>query len=244
MDNEIRILIVEDEGLIAHHIMALLQGFGYNAVGICYSYPKATAAVAELNFDLLITDIDLGHGIEKQSGIQLASLVKQTKDCPVIFLTAYNDKDTIKLAAATAPYAYLIKPVNADSLFAAIQLAVNNFLLKKTQTTESSETPDYFFVKQGNSLVRISWKDVVHMESVKNYVKIRSHGQQAPVLIRDSLKQVMQEMVPPFYKNDFLKINRSEMIARSSILKIEKDFVETEFGRFKLGKDFDKRQVM
>ncbi|MCX6316860.1 MAG: response regulator [Bacteroidetes bacterium] len=244
MDNEISILIVEDEGLIAHHIKTLLEGFGYSTAGTCYSYQKAAAAVSELAFDLLITDIDLGHGIDQQSGIQVASQVKQQKDCPVIFLTAYNDKDTIKKAAATLPSAFLVKPVNAANLFAAIQLAVNNFISKKGLPDDSEEAPDYFFVKQGNTMLKICWKDVVHMESIKNYVKIRSNGQPAPVLIRDSLKQVMQDMVPAQYKNDFLKISRSEMIAKKAILKVDKEFAETAFGKFKLGKEFDRKQLL
>lgn len=244
MDNEISILIVEDEGLIAQHIKSLLQGFGYTVAGVCYSYQKAVAAISELSFDLLITDIDLGNGTDQKSGIQVAGMVKQNKNCPVIFLTAYNDKDTIKKASVTTPSAYLVKPVNAANLFAAVQLAVNNFISNNKPNAGSEETPDYFFVKQGNSMLKVNWKDVVHMESVKNYVKIRSLGQNAPVLIRDSLKQVIQDMVPPMYKNEFLKISRSEMIARKSILKVDKDFVETEFGKHKLGKDFDRKQLL
>lgn len=240
MDNEISILIVEDEGLIAQHIKSLLQGFGYDIAGVFYKYQKAVTAIAELDFDVLITDINLGHGIEEKSGLQIAGLVKKKKDCPIVFLTAFSDRDTIKKAAGLSPSAYLVKPVNAANLFAAVQLAVDNFISQNKPQLDKEEKPDYFFVKQGKQLIKIFWKEVYHLEYVKNYVKVRTTQQAAAVLIRDSLKQVMQDMVPGQYKSAFIKINRSEVITKKSILKIEKEFVETSFGKFRIGSEFDK----
>lgn len=244
MDNEISILLVEDEGIIAQHIKILLQEFGYKVSGVFTKFQKAVAAIEESEFDLLLTDINLGDGIDTRSGLQLASLAKRTKDCPVIFLTAFSDKDTIKKATALAPSAYLVKPVNAANLFAAIQLAMDNFLNNRIKLpTEEQDTPTYFFVKQGNDLVKIVWADVYYLESVKNYVRIKSSQHGAAVLVRGSLKQVLQDMLPSTLENSFIKINRSEVIAKDAILKIEKGFVETSFGKFKLGSEFEKSKL-
>lgn len=244
MENEISILIVEDEALIARHMKALLEGFGYNIAGVFYKYQKAVAALTTLAYDVLITDIDLGSGIDEQSGLQLARQARQYKDCPVIFLTAFSDRDTIKKATALAPAAYLVKPVNAANLFAAVQLAVDNFITRNNPVAGMEEQPGYFFVKQGSNLVKIFWKDVYHLEYVKNYVKIRSTQQPAAVLIRGFLKQVMDNMLPTAYKNAFIKINRAEAIARKHILKIDKDFVETTYGKYKLGGEVDIRKEL
>lgn len=244
MDNEISILVVEDEGIIAQHIKMLLQDFGYNLSGVFTKFQKAVSAIEELKFDLLLTDINLGEGIDVRSGLQLASLAKKKKDCPVIFLTAFSDKETIKKATALAPSAYLVKPVNAANLFAAIQLAMENFVNNKIKSsTEEQETATYFFVKQGSDLVKILWADVYYLESVKNYVRIKSSQQSAAVLVRGSLKQVLQDMLPPTLEYSFIKINRSEVIAKEAIQRIEKGFVETSFGKFKLGSEFEKSKL-
>ena len=243
MENEIGILLVEDEGLIARHIKTLLQEFGYAVTAVCYKYQTALKAIAETEFDVLVTDINLGNGIDEKSGIQIARHVKETKECPVIFLTAFSDRETIKKATALSPSAYLVKPVNAANLFAAVQLAVDNFMNRNKPAEQREETPDYFFIKQGSQLVKIFWKEVYHMESVKNYVKISSTRQSTAVLVRDSLKQVMQDMVPPLYKPGFVKINRSEVIAKNTILKVEKEFIETTFGKYKLSSEFDRGEL-
>lgn len=244
MENEMKILIVEDEALIAQHIKLLLGEFGYTISDICYKYEKAIAAVDELAFDLLVTDINLGHGIDNKSGIQIAEYTKQKKDCPVIFLTAFSDKETIKKATALLPSAYLVKPVNGANLFAAVQLATDNFTTKNKTIAEKEETPDYFFVKQGGQFIKIFWKDVYHLEYVKNYVKIKSTEHKSAVLIRGSLKQIMENMLPPTYKTVFIKINRAEVIAKKTILKMDRDFVETVYGKYKLGSEFDKTDLL
>ncbi len=243
MENEISILIVEDEGLIAHHIKTLLQSFGYSIAGVFYKYQKALIAIDELRFDVLITDINLGSGIDEKSGIQIAEHAKQKKDCPVIFLTAFSDRDIIKKASALTPSAYLVKPVNAANLFAAVQLAVDNFIAKDKSTIEKEEMPNYFFAKQGSQLIKIFWKDIYHLEYVKNYVKIKSTQHKFAVLIRGSLKQMLEAMLPPAYKNNFIRINRSEIIAKRDILKMDKEVVETAYGKYKLSSELDRENL-
>jgi two-component system, LytTR family, response regulator LytT len=240
MESEISILIIEDEALIAQNIKMQLESFGYGIAGVCYKYSNALKAINETQYDAVITDINLGNGIDEKSGIQIAQQIKQIKNCPIIFLTAFSDKDTIKKAAALAPSAYLVKPVNAANLFAAVQLAVDNFANKTVAVPEETVAPKYFFVKQGTSLVKIFWEDVYHIKYVKNYVKIKSTQHQTPFLIRSFLKQFLETMLPPMYKNNFVKINRAEVIAKKTIVKIDKEFVETIYGKYKVGSDFDK----
>jgi two-component system, LytTR family, response regulator LytT len=240
MDNEISVLIVEDEGLIAQHIKILLQGFGYNVTGVVYKYHKAVNAINELTFDVLITDIDLGNGIDEKSGIQIAQLVKQTKNCPIIFLTAFSDKDTILKATALSPSAYLVKPVNAASLFAALQLAVENFNTQNISTIDEANTADYFFIKQGDKKLKIFWKDVYHLEAVKNYVKIKTKEYSSSLLLRGSLQDVLQNRMPPFFRNDFVKINRAEAMDKKAIKEVGKGIIKTNYGTFKTSTDFKK----
>ena len=243
MENEIAILIVEDEALIAQNIKLQLEDFGYTISAVCYNYNAAVRAITEKAYDVLITDINLGNGIDEKSGLQIAQLVKQSKNCPIIFLTAFGDKDTIKKAAALSPSAYLVKPINAASLFAAVQLAVENFSNKVESLEENTKLPDYLFVKQGSKLIKVFWKDVYHLEAIKNYVKIKTTLHTSVFLVRGSLQQVMQVMIPLALQNRFVKINRAEAIEKTSITKVDKDNVETAYGKFKLSNEFDKKYL-
>jgi CheY-like chemotaxis protein len=236
--NEIEILIVEDEALIAQTIKMQLEDFGYGISAVCYNYSSALQAINEKEFDLLITDINLGNGIEIKSGIQLAAQVKQTKNCPIIFLTAFSDRDTIKKAAALLPSAYLVKPVNAASLFAAVQLAVENFNTKKSAIADEANTTDYLFIKQGTKMIKVFWKEIYHLEAVKNYVKIRTFEYNSGLMLRGSLQDVLHIRMPPAVRVNFIKINRAEAVAKNIIKEIGKGIITTNYGVFKTSADF------
>jgi two-component system, LytTR family, response regulator LytT len=234
-DNPIQVLIVEDEALIAETIKMMLQDFGYEISATCYTYEAASLAIKETTFDLLLTDIDLGKGTNECSGLQLAELLKQTKQCPFIFLTAFSDAITVKKAATLLPSAYLVKPINAANVYAAVQIAIENFKTLNPATHLSSapeEELDYFFVKLGQKMIKILWADVYHMEAIKNYVKIKTTTNAAGVLLRSSLQQVLGNMVPASFKNKFIKINRSEAIARNIITAFGGGEVATIHGNF------------
>ena len=243
MDNLINILIVEDEALIANKIKLQLEDFGYGISAICYDYDTAIKTLSLNSFDVLVTDINLGDGINKKSGLHLAKVVKQTKDCPVIFLTAFSDMDTIKKAIALSPSAYLVKPVNAANLFAAIQLAVDNFINKNASIEDKAGLVKYFFVKVGKKYIKVFWADVYHLQAIKNYVKIFTSNHSNGILVNGSLQQVLQNMLPAAYKNDFLQINRAEAIAKKIVTKIDNDFIETSYGTFIVTCNINKKNL-
>lgn len=238
MDNNIHILIVEDEALIAQNIKMQLEDLGYNIANVCYTYNTAIQSINNTTFDVLITDINLGNGIDTKSGIQVAQALRANGDKPIIFLTAFSDVDTIKKAAAVKPSAYLVKPINEASLFAAIQIAVDNFNNNKVPQANEPTTPAYFFVKQGGKMFKIWWDDVYHLEAVKNYVKISAKSHTGSILMRGSLQHFLSQMVPPSHKNQFVRINRSEAIDKKIIKSIDKDSIETIYGEFKISAEF------
>jgi two-component system, LytTR family, response regulator LytT len=246
MEHNIDILVIEDEAIIAETIRLQLEDFGYHISNVCYKYETATRAIDKADYDLVITDIDLGNGIHQKSGLDLVNQLKQVKKCPFIFLTAYSDRDTIKKATALNPSAYLVKPVNAVNLYASIQLAVENYQNTQSPAYEQQEqeqepVPDYFFVKSGNRLIKVFWKEVYSMESVKNYVRIKSSAQTADLLVRASLQQFLKTNLPESFRRLFIKINGSTAIAKTTILKINEDSVETTYGR--LEKTVDIREA-
>jgi two-component system, LytTR family, response regulator LytT len=184
-------------------------------------------------------DINLNNRDMDKDGLSLARRMRETKDDPFIFLTAYDDMETIKKAAQLRPSAYLIKPVNAATLFAAVQTAIENYLESKPAVMphEKYDAPDYFFSKIGAKLHKVYWKDVAKMESVKNYVSIKTSNSNSEYLIRGSLVQVMQNMVPLARQQDFFKINRATILHRSAIVSVRLDCVHSTFGMLESTED-------
>ena len=116
-----RILIVEDEALIAIDLEQRLTGLGYAVPGIADSAASAIQEIEDKHPDLLLVDIRIRGPVD---GIALAEQVKHRYKLPVIFLTAHADPSTLQRAKATEPFGYLVKPVGTASLPTAIEVAL------------------------------------------------------------------------------------------------------------------------
>ena len=122
-----RILIIEDEALIARELQSRLTNMGCEVVGIAYG--REGIELARITKpDLLLTDIHLKDG---EDGIEMAQIIQQERDVPVVFLTAYSDEATVSRAKALAPYGYIIKPVENRELEIAIEMALYKFNIEK-----------------------------------------------------------------------------------------------------------------
>lgn len=117
-----RILVVEDEVLVAEQLKEDIEALGYAVAGIVEYGEQVSQAVAETKPDLILMDIRLEGEMD---GIEAASRLQAEYDVPIIYLTAFSDQATLKRAAATAPAAYLIKPFNERELEANIALALS-----------------------------------------------------------------------------------------------------------------------
>jgi two-component system, response regulator PdtaR len=113
------ILIVEDEGLIALHLMELLIKAGYSTPDPLASGEELLDRLKKKPLpDLILMDIGLGG---KMDGIETAQEVRKHYSVPIVFLTAYSDQARKKEAAQITPYDYLMKPVKQDDLLDAIR---------------------------------------------------------------------------------------------------------------------------
>ena len=126
------ILLVEDELLIAKDIETILTGFGYSVLEIVSSGEDAIKRAEAIKPDLIIMDVVLKGNI---NGIDAAKEIRTHFGIPVIFLTAYSDKNTLIRAISTEPFGYVLKPVNDNNLFVAIEIAMvrNNLEKEKEQ---------------------------------------------------------------------------------------------------------------
>ena len=102
-----RLLIVEDERLVAEELRERLQRLGFTIVAVDSTAEKAITHAENFRPSLVLMDIRLQGS---QDGIAAADVIRQRFDIPVVYLTAYSDPVTVERAKVTAPYGYLLKP--------------------------------------------------------------------------------------------------------------------------------------
>lgn len=118
----IRVLIVEDEVIIAAALAVRLRALGYLIAATVSDAARALSVAAEQAPDVVLMDIQLNGA---RTGIDAAQRLREQLDIPVVFTTAYADAATLEQAKGTEPYGYLLKPYDDSSLKVAIELAVH-----------------------------------------------------------------------------------------------------------------------
>ncbi len=117
-----KILIVEDERIIACDIKCCLENSGYIVPAVIAYGEKAITQVEELQPDLVLMDMVLKGDM---NGIKAAEIIMNTFNIPVVFLTAHSDESTIKKAKATQPFGYVLKPFEETQLITTIEIALS-----------------------------------------------------------------------------------------------------------------------
>ena len=117
--NSYKVLVVEDEGLIAHDIASRLEALGHQVVATVGTAEEALEQSA--GADLVLMDI---HIDGQRDGITAAQEVRARHHVPVVFLTAHADRSTLERAKATGPYGYIVKPLGPASLHTSIEMAI------------------------------------------------------------------------------------------------------------------------
>jgi diguanylate cyclase (GGDEF)-like protein len=127
MDN-CKVLIVEDEALVAFDISMALEQFGYSIVDTVDSAEASLNAVRTKKPDIVIMDIVLKGN---QDGIEAAEIIKNEHDIPIIFLSTYTEDDIIKRATTQIPYGYLLKPFRSLELGILIEVTRNRHRMER-----------------------------------------------------------------------------------------------------------------
>jgi diguanylate cyclase (GGDEF)-like protein/PAS domain S-box-containing protein len=116
-----RILVVEDEAVVAHDLQSTLTRLGYEAPAPVASGEAALACLEEVRPDLVLMDIHLAG---KMDGIATAERIRGRMHLPIVYLTAHSDEATFRRASITEPYAYILKPFEERELTIAIDIAL------------------------------------------------------------------------------------------------------------------------
>ena len=119
--SKIRVLIVEDERIVAQEIEYALDRMGYEIVDIISKGEQAIQVAGETKPDLILMDIRLEGDLD---GVEAANRIRDEHHLPVIFLTAFADEETLQRAKISEAYGYILKPFRENELHTAIEMAL------------------------------------------------------------------------------------------------------------------------
>ncbi len=117
-----KILIIEDEAIVALDIKSALEKLGFEVTDIASNYYEAIKSVKSYEPHILLSDIRL---VGSKDGIETVKDIQKIKNIPTIYLTAYSDDKTIKRAIQTNPVGYLLKPFKREELKSTILLSLH-----------------------------------------------------------------------------------------------------------------------
>ncbi len=202
---KIKILVVEDELIIAEGICETLEAFGYEVFEPAATYDKALKIIENDLPDLAILDIRLNG---EKTGIDLGRVIKERYNFPFIFLTSNSDSATFGEVVTVEPSAFLAKPYVKDELYAAIELAILNFSKQEIDTSKAVD-PFYkesIFVKKKDFFVRVQFEEIKFVKSDNVYLDV--HLTSNKVL---SVRGTMDDFISRLDER-FLRCHRSYII--------------------------------
>jgi len=177
-----RILVTEDEGIVAADIEDRLTTLGYTVTAVCSNGKDAIAKVDETMPDLVMMDIMIKGDMD---GIQTATEIRSRHDIPVIFLTAYSDDSTFNRAKITEPFGYILKPFEERELKTNIEIALYKHRMEKEREKLMKELKEALAtVKVLKGLLpicaeckKIRDEDSGHWNKFEDYIRDRSEAE-------------------------------------------------------------------
>lgn len=141
MKSQIKILIVEDELIIAREIKRTIQRLGYETLEPASTAEEALLAIETQKPDLVLMDIHIDGELD---GIETANLVRTLHQIPVIFLTAFSDEATIERAKTAEPYGFIVKPFDERDLKTTIEIVLHKHAKDREQDARESKLAQAF----------------------------------------------------------------------------------------------------
>ncbi|MCL6524305.1 MAG: LytTR family transcriptional regulator DNA-binding domain-containing protein [Thermoflavifilum sp.] len=247
-EEQVHILIVEDESIIALDLATGLEHEGYQISGIADDAEQAKSIFLNNRVDIVLMDI---HIQGEKDGVQTAIELMQIKQVPLIYLTAYSDADTIKRVKSTYPAAFLSKPYDLHHVRIAIELALHNFARFRHQSSgkiislqedaanlsePGKETilqfDDDIFIKQNYRFIKIKTSEILYASADDNYVHL--HTAQKKYSLRMPLTQLLEKLSTPA----LVRIHRSYAVNLQAIESFTEQEVMIHHQHLPIGRNY------
>lgn len=211
----VKILIVEDELIIAEDVRNMLTKMDYEILGNAMDYQEAIDLLEQTTPDLILLDVNLGS---KKDGIDLAEEINAKYKIPFIFTTSYSDTQTLSRAKSTKPLNYLVKPFKEEQLFTAIEMAL--YQLSETPAEEAEDSQaliikDALFLKDKCRYTKLQINDILWIKSDGNYLEIQTLHKTE--LIRGTLSNFIERLNQPL----FFKTHKSYVVNLAHMSNLE-----------------------
>ncbi|NNJ88759.1 MAG: response regulator [Eudoraea sp.] len=221
MESKTRVLIVEDDMIIAANMSLQLSKLGYEVTGIETRGEEALTH-AKLNTpDVVLMDINLKGSID---GIETAYSIQTTTDIPIVYITANNDEATFEKARKTHPFAFIAKPINMRALHRTLSLVeeqLNNRNREKEETEEIIEIlNDRIFIRHHGQMIKLLFNEILFIEADRNYCHIVTPKQ---VYLLTATLKVMQDKLPG---SIFVRVHRSYIVNITQLDVVAESHVE------------------
>ncbi len=245
MEQPIKILIVEDNVIIADDMQSMLEEIGYEIVDNVIVYEQAVEVLKSQQVDLVLIDIILASD---KTGIDLGKHIRENYDIPFIFVTSNSDRATVENAKTVKPNGYLVKPFEQQDLYTSIEIALSNFIYGKQPGTKANDTDDVnedvpmsnsilkdsIFVKKQHLYYRIQFGDIQFIKADNVYLEVNTVDKK--FLVRSPLKDYLEKLPQnKFYRahksyivnvDHIDAINSKDIMINNTLIPISKDFKE------------------
>lgn len=189
-----KILIVEDEVLIAEDLSDLLRSFGISEIDMAHDKPTALNKIEAFQPDLILLDIRMESEL---TGIQIAEIINTQYKKPFIFITAHSDMQMLQTILKTIPAGYITKPIKKADLYANVLLMSKKLKL---------QSPKQIIIKDGTKNVLIDFNDLLYIESEGNYIVIHTTHK------KHALRQNMDSIMVQLDNDIFYRVQRSYVV--------------------------------
>lgn len=243
MEQPIRILIVEDNVIIADDMQSMLEEIGYEIVDNVIVYEQAVEVLKNKDVDLVLIDIILASD---KTGIDLGKHIRANYNIPFIFVTSNSDRATVENAKTVKPNGYLVKPFEQQDLYTSIEIALSNFIsVTKSVGGETQEEEDdrlmankvlkdSIFVKKQHLYYRIQFGDIQFIKADNVYLEVNTVDKK--FLVRSPLKDYLEKLPQhKFYRahksyivnvDHIDAINSKDILINNTLIPISKEFKE------------------
>ncbi|WP_340198771.1 LytR/AlgR family response regulator transcription factor [Ascidiimonas sp. W6] len=242
MDNTIKILIVEDNVIIADDIQYMLEDIGYEIVGNVIDYQQAKQILTVKKVDLVLIDIILAS---HETGIDLGKYIRQNHNIPFIFVTSNSDRATVENAKLVKPNGYLVKPFEQQDLYTSIEIALSSFNYdegraegqtdrseEESEVVSNSVLKDSIFVKKNDLFHRVYFDEIQFIKADNVYLEIHTADKQ--FLVRSALKDYLEKLPQDhFYRahksyivnlQHIQAVNSKDIMIKERLIPISREF--------------------
>ncbi|WP_343330937.1 response regulator transcription factor [Polaribacter staleyi] len=233
--SKVKILVVEDEAIIADNICDTLQKLGYETLESANSYTEAINRIKEQPPDIAILDFRLSG---KKTGIDIAKKIIESYNFPYIFLTSNSDKFTLNQAREVMPLTCLVKPFSKNKLYRCVEDTLRNFSKKVDEKDLYKPIiKDSLFVKEKGLYKKINFEDILYLKSAHVYIEIILKTHQK-IVVRTSLNDILEKL-----DINFVRIHRGFIINTKYLSQINYTSVNILKEEIPIGKKYKENLV-